>query len=108
MGARRRPLRGPALAQQGTFRARTELAAVDVTVGDANGNPIAGLTANDFSDLIKGKPRAIQSLQFIKTQSKSNRSSNSADVSSNESAASGRALIFVIDEDNLRPATLWP
>ncbi len=51
---------------QPTFRAATELIAIDATVVTDRGEPVADLTPEDFVLTIDGKPRRVVSAQFIK------------------------------------------
>jgi hypothetical protein len=45
-----------AQTQKPTFRARTDLLTIDVTVLDKDRRPVTGLTADDFILLEDGKP----------------------------------------------------
>lgn len=47
------------------FRTRTELVQVDVVVLDAQGRPVRGLKASDFTLLDRGKPRTITTFTDI-------------------------------------------
>ena len=78
------------------FRAGAEVIAIDVTVVDRDGNPVADLAADDFAVTVEGKPRSIQSAQFLR----SDRTPPAArpDESSNTGAASGRLLLIAIDD----------
>src|SRR5262249_13375715 len=55
----------PAARQQPTFRSRVELIRVDAVVTDANGQPIEGLTAADFTLYDRNKPQAIATFDEI-------------------------------------------
>lgn len=88
------------------FRTGTELVAIDVTVVDASGNPVPDLEARDFAVTVAGQPRAIQSVQFIRSEPTTTPAlSVDADVTSNQRSTSGRALLIVVDESNLRPGS---
>ena len=50
-------------AQKSTFRARTDLLTLDVTVLDQNRRPVTGLTADDFVILDDGKPQVVAALR---------------------------------------------
>src|SRR5580765_873183 len=52
-------------AQPPTFRTEANLVRVDVTVVDRHGEPVAMLTADDFSVEEDGVPQAIQSFKFV-------------------------------------------
>src|SRR5205814_1106657 len=47
-------------AQQPTFRAAVDLVNFGVTVVDKQGNPVTGLTAEDFQIIENGKPQAVK------------------------------------------------
>ena len=94
---------------QQTFRAATELAAVEVSVLDADGNPVPNLTAADFDVLVAGRARPIRSAQFIRTEPASVQPPpREAGVSTNQLPTSGRLLLLVADESNLRPGSSVP
>ena len=50
--------------QRPVFRGGTSIVSVDVTVRDASGNIVRGLTANDFIVTEDGKPQQIQTFTF--------------------------------------------
>src|SRR4249919_132055 len=52
--------------QQPVFRASTELVQVDVVVRDADGNPVHGLTADDFVVLDRRKRQTVATFKEIK------------------------------------------
>ena len=110
----------PALAQLGaeaqsaktaqpTFTVSVNVVDVDVTVKDAQGNFVTGLTADDFEVLEDGKPQAIQTFSYIELPAE--RSDRfrfggqpvAADVRSNRDAESGRVYIIVLDDLNVAP-----
>ncbi len=85
------------------FRSGTELVLVDVTVLDHRGAPVTGLTAGDFRLSVGGTPRAIQSVQFIGTEPAPARTAaRDASMSTNSLPSSGRLLLIVVDESNVR------
>ncbi|HWT45293.1 MAG TPA: VWA domain-containing protein [Vicinamibacterales bacterium] len=51
--------------QQPTFRAATNLVRVDVTILDKHGQPLTGLTRDDFVVSEDGVPQAIDAFRFI-------------------------------------------
>ena len=55
----------PASTQQPTFKVSVNVVDVDVTVKDAQGNFITGLTADDFEVFEDGKPQTIQTFSYI-------------------------------------------
>jgi VWFA-related protein len=48
-----------------TFRSAVELIAVDANVVDRNGQPVAGLAAEQFDVSVDGKPRRVASATFL-------------------------------------------
>jgi VWFA-related protein len=85
------------------FRSGAEVIAIDVTVIGRDGTPVAGLTAADFDVTVEGKPRAIQSAQFLRSDPAPRIAL--ADESSNADTASGRLLLIVTDDASLRPGS---
>ena len=57
-------------AQQATFRVRTDLVQVDVVVVDKDGNPVTGLTKEDFVILDRKKPQTIEVFEEFKYNAK--------------------------------------
>src|SRR5688572_28130038 len=55
----------PASTQQPTFKVSVNVVDVDVTVKDAQGNFVTGLTADDFEVFEDGKPQTIQTFSYI-------------------------------------------
>ncbi len=51
---------------QPVFRAEVNVVRVDVSVSDGDGNPIEGLTAEDFTVEEDGVPQAVETAQFIR------------------------------------------
>jgi len=104
------PALNPAIAQQQpTFKVSVNVVDVDVTVTDAQGNFVTGLTASDFEVFEDGKPQAIQTFSYIELPRL--RPSSFAfggrpvasDVRSNRDVASGRVYIIVLDDLNVAP-----
>jgi len=87
-----------------TFETRAELVLVDVNVVDRDARPVTTLTAADFQVEVNGQPRPVASVQFISTAPGNTSSSTprEAAYTSNESATTGRLLLFVVDEGSLR------
>lgn len=56
----------PAAPQKPMFRSGANLILVDVSVRDKKGQPLAGLTANDFEVLENGKPQEVVSFAYEK------------------------------------------
>ena len=53
------------VAQQPTFRAQVELVEIDTVVVDAQGNPVTGLTVDDFEIVENGKPQSIAAFSVV-------------------------------------------
>jgi VWFA-related protein len=86
-----------------TFRAGTELVLVDVSVLGRDGTPVPDLTAPDFRVSVGGKSRPIRSVQFIHTEpAAATTPAAPAAVSTNQLPSSGRLVLIVVDESNLR------
>ena len=87
-----------------TFDTKAELVLIDVNVIDRDARPVPTLTVDDFELQVNGQPRKIDSIQFVST-APSNATPTTAResaFSSNEMATTGRLLLFVVDESNLR------
>lgn len=88
-----------------TFETSAELVLVDVTVVDGDGLPLPRLTAGDFELQVNGEDREIASVQFVSTAPDASiepPSGREAAFSSNEAPTTGRLLLFVVDESNMR------
>jgi VWFA-related protein len=87
-----------------SFETKAEIVLVDVNVVDRDAKPVPSLTAADFELEVNGQPRAIQTVQFISTTptNVSVATPREAAYTSNESATTGRLLLFVVDEGSLR------
>ena len=94
----------PPQAPRPTFETKAELVLVDVNVVDRDARPVPTLTAADFDVQVNGQPRPITSIQFISTEPTNTTPSTPRETaySSNESSTTGRLLLFVTDESNLR------
>lgn len=97
----------PVSAQQNPaqprFRSSAEVIAIDVTVVEQDGTPVADLTAEDFTVTVEGRRRAIQSAQFLRADPGAR--APRPDESSNTDASSGRLLLIVTDDATLRPGS---
>jgi VWFA-related protein len=58
------------VAARQVIRSSTDLISIDVQVVDRDGNPITGLTRDQFSVEIDGKPRAVSVLDFVRADSR--------------------------------------
>ena len=90
-------------AQQPTFRVRVDAIEIDAFVTDAQGNPVKGLTVDDFQILEDGKPQVIASFSQVdipfepRTESLDAKAAVDPDVVSNV-RSDGRAYLFMLDE----------
>jgi VWFA-related protein len=84
---------GALIAQQPpvpTFRVQVDAVETDVFVTDAQGNPVTGLTINDFQILEDGKPQVITSFAAVnipferQTQTLAELSTTEPDVQAND------------------------
>ena len=89
------------------FETKAELVLVDVNVVDREARPVPTLTSGDFSLEVNGQPRKIESVQFISTVATNTTPATPREsaYASNESATTGRLLLFVVDEGSLRPGS---
>ncbi len=92
-----------------TFQVSVNYVDVDVTVNDAQGHFVTGLTVDDFEVLEDGKPQTIQAFSYIELPSeRPDRFQLAgrivpADVRSNRDISSGRLYIIVLDDLNVAP-----
>jgi VWFA-related protein len=86
------------------FETRADIVLVDVNVVSGNGEPVEGLTAADFVLTVNGQQRVVNSAQFISARGSTTvaEPERLAGVSSNDRETTGRALLFVVDENYLR------
>ncbi len=87
-----------------TFRAATELIAIDATVVDSRGEPISDLTPEDFTLTIDGTPRRVVSAQFIKQDPPGpppTLAGRKLPFSTNEGAVGGRLVLIVFDLEGI-------
>ena len=89
------------------FETQTEIVLVDVNVVDREAKPVPTLNAADFELQVNGQPRPIQSVQFISTVPTNTTPATPRETAytSNDTATTGRLLLFVVDEGNLRVAS---
>ena len=94
----------PTPPAQPTFRASTELIAIDATVVNDRGEPVADLTPEDFVLTIDGTPRRVVSAQFIKQDPPGpppTLAGRRLPFSTNESAVGGRLVLIVFDLEGI-------
>src|SRR5262245_47841763 len=86
------------------FRSSTELVEVDVVVVDKAGNPVHGLTRDDFVVTDRKKPQSIETFQEIRREDESADVSTMppatthVDIASNTTARSGRLVVLLLDD----------
>ena len=87
-----------------SFETKAEIVLVDVNVVDRDARPVPTLTPADFELEVNGQPRKIDSVQFISTTPTNTSAATPREsaYTSNESATTGRLLLFVVDEGSLR------
>ena len=91
-------------AQQPTFRTGVDLIRLDVHVVSEDGTPVRDLVGEDFDVRVNGKPapvRALQFLDFTRTDRSASEEARYRDVSTNQESLRGRLTILVIDESSL-------
>ncbi|HYN07277.1 MAG TPA: VWA domain-containing protein [Vicinamibacterales bacterium] len=96
----------PAPQQRPVFRATVELIQVDVVVRDRDGNPVRGLTANDFVILDRRRMHPVATFKEIRRDQQPQApdlarafpSTLKLDVASNQTARSERLVVMVLDD----------
>ena len=91
------------------FRAGVDLVTVDVVVLDQDGNPVPGLTRQDFAIQEDGRPQQITEFQSVElpppsTMARPTRAAPERRISFNSITAghiAGRAFVLVFDDINL-------
>ena len=101
------------------FKSGVDLVAVDVNVVDRNGQPVGGLTAEQFELTVDGKPRRVASVTFLDYASAAaaapqplaaqplriDRSFSSNEVEEADTAAPGRVLLLAVDQLSFAPGS---
>ena len=104
-----------------TFKSGVDLVAVDVNVVDRNGQPVAGLTAEQFEVSVDGKPRRVASATFLDYASakaaeppegaiasrplRIDRSFSSNEREDAAAGTSGRVVVLAIDQLSFPPGS---
>jgi len=98
------PPQQPPQVPRPSFETKAEIVLVDVNVIDRDAKPVPGLTTSDFELEVNGQPREIHTVQFISTVPETTSAATPRETAytSNESATTGRLLLFVVDEGSLR------
>jgi len=102
-------------ASQPVFRAGVELVSVDVTALDANGRQVIDLAAGEFVVEVDGDPRQVVSAEYVRSVDpmrvigaprKVAAAPDETFFSSNaKGAPSGRLIMLLIDQGNIRTGT---
>src|SRR5688572_15533278 len=93
-----------ALQQRPVFRAGVETVQVDVVVRDRSGQPVRGLTADDFVILDRGKPQPVVTFTAVERQPEAPSFARQfpittrLDVSSNQTAQARQIVVLVLDD----------
>src|SRR5262245_47306291 len=92
-------------SQQPTFPSRVELVSVDVVVFDRQGNPVEGLTKDDFTVREDGQAQSIAAFEAVSTLGSPATSAPQQRVSDNDERpdAAGRWFFVVFDDVNITP-----
>lgn len=93
-----------------TFRAGIDLLTFEASVVDADGQPVAGLTADDFIVTVNGEPRRVVTARFLEADRNSDATAagDTAPVpahAGNMSGMVGRTVVFVVDRDSIGPGS---
>jgi VWFA-related protein len=113
IGGRSRPVERPPVPdrdveQRPVIRVDVDAVVVDVSVFDAKGQPVTGLTADDFTIVEGGRPRPITTFQAVQlaapTPPPPGWPAHSPDVVRNDPAADeARAIVIVLDDATMPP-----
>ena len=80
---------------------------------DRHGQPLRGLSADDFMVSVAGQPRRVVSAEFVDWTPAAPPGPVDPDavrVSTNEGARGGRLFVFIVDQNTLEPGRRdsWP
>ena len=92
-------LSGQQAPQNPTFRGGTALVRVDVTVLDADGKPVPGLTAADFEITLDGRVQTVQTVDYRTRQTKPAVNAVSGRQATNAMLAPPSRLVVVLVDD---------
>ena len=93
-------------AQQIVFRGGVDLATLDVTVVDKDGNPIPGLTPDDFVVTLNKQARPVRALDYIETgivSSARTESVTTLATKTNPGAPGARTVLILFDDLSYAP-----
>ena len=88
-------------AQQPTFPSRVELVTVDVVVFDDRGNPVEGLTRDDFTIREDGRPQPVATFEAVALQESPPAPRRAQRVSTNDERADAAARWFFVVFDDV-------
>jgi VWFA-related protein len=99
--------------QQPRFQSGVDLTSVDVSVVDADGRPIQGLTPADFTVRIDGVPRRVVAANWVPLTGPPGRSGDAATeipatFTTNVNSSPGRIILIAIDQQNIRFGGMVP
>ncbi len=92
-------------AQTPTFRSATTLVRVDVSVLDAAGKPVAGLTPDDFEITLDGRVQRVQTVDYQTTPTKRAVSATDERQATNAIRLPDPRLVVMLVDDLSMPAT---
>lgn len=92
----------PHAQQPPRFKSGVDLVTVDVAVLNATGEPIPGLTADDFELTVDGSKRRIAWAEFVPHRSAAPASVATDHFSSNEGLNPGRLVLVAVDQAHIR------
>jgi VWFA-related protein len=91
------------LSAQPRFKAGVDVVEADAVVVDASGRPVRDLTAADFKLTVDGKPRPIESVDYVDASGGS--ASTAAETPTGKATppqrSAERHIVFVVDEGNI-------
>src|SRR5687768_9526791 len=90
----------PGSGQQPTFPSRVELVTVDAVVFDRQGNPVEGLTRDEFTIREDGQPQTIAAFEAVSLQQSTAEPSRRRRISTNDERpdTAGRWFFLVFDD----------
>lgn len=93
----------PGAAQQPTFPSRVELVTVDVVVFDREGNPVEGLTRDDFTIREDGQPQTVGAFEAVSLLQSPPAAPRVSRISTNAETpdAAARWFFVVFDDVNI-------
>jgi VWFA-related protein len=98
-------LSGQQTSQAPVFRSGTALVRVDVTVLDAAGKPVPGLTPDDFEITLDGRVQKVQTVDYQTTPTKRAVSATNERQGTNATPVSAARLVVVLVDDLSMAAT---